>query len=156
MESERLNGGYEYHPDLLPYLQRTIVGFALKKYSQSREDRLLWKEKIGALLKSWMFDLDPMTWIHVRELTRFANIERVGFFTRTPLEIEAQSALRTASLFPEYMETRPTLEIEHTRLSAAVVNVHIPEFKPFGGIFERENMSDLIMHLRIARNAGLL
>src|SRR5579875_1363848 len=107
-------------------------------------------------MKSWMFDLDPMTWIHVRELTRFAKTERTGLFKKTPLEIEAHGALRTASLFPEYIETRPTLDLELTRFSASIVGAHIPEFKPVGGIFERENVSDLIMHLRIARSAGLL
>jgi hypothetical protein len=135
---EQTSGRFEYHPELLPYIQRTVVGFALRQSASAGEDQALWREKVGSLLKSWLFDSNPMTWIHVRELLRFADAgNQTGrpfwFFHKDELGREKREAVRIASLFPSYMRTQPASDIDLTTLAAAVVGRHIARFTPRRG-----------------------
>lgn len=157
LECERLNGGYEYHPDLLPYIQRTVVGFALKQCAKTGSEELNWRDNIASIMKSWLFDRDPISWIRIRDLLSFSKSSKWDEkYHQFAVDAEKKGALRAISLFPSYMKSRTEVEINLTAVSAAVIGIHIPEMRPIGGIFGPDSLADVSTHLRMAEDMGLL
>lgn len=135
----RQQGGEEflYHPEFWPYIQRTLVGYGLRRCGRGRSQDD-WKSAVTAYLKAWSMDVDPQSWLDIATLLGGA-----GHHER------ARDARNVAKLFFPYARSRPPEDIKETTVSAITVGAFVVGFEPDGGIFNERFLASLKQQLAI-------
>jgi hypothetical protein len=154
-------GPMQIGPELASEIQRTIVAFALKQYANSINEQRNYRPHVSSLIKSWLFDSDPMTWMEIGRIFR-AEDYRLGkaallrSLRNKDFDRRARQAIGIPSLFADHMEKTPDSEMKLNATAAALVEIYVQEFKPRTGIFGSRNLGELKVHLRLARSVGIL
>jgi hypothetical protein len=146
--------------DLQTQIRKLTVAFALKRSATNRTSNRNCHEIIASLTKSWLFDLDPMSWINISELLRDEELDQSHDLSATmrlnSSAFRGREALYVASLFEAYVGRLSSSEIFMNGVAAEIIAHHIAEFSPQGGIFSEKSQANLRAHLVVAEAAGLL
>jgi len=99
MANEAAGGDAKFHPEILPDLQKMLVGEALAQLagdSWKFSDQLPtnWKGCVSTYLKAWASHLDPLSLLDIGEL-----------LTRAGYPIDAKEVFQVVLLFPTYADT---------------------------------------------------
>ncbi len=98
--NDELSGEAQFHPDVVPRLQRMLAGEALAELAQNKllfqEEDIPenWENIASTLLKAWASRLDPLTLLELGDLLATVGCKN-----------EAREVVQVVLLFPSYAET---------------------------------------------------
>lgn len=145
--------------DLQKQMSRLTVAFALKQVANRRSPSVDCGQTVAALMKSWLFDLDPMSWIEVSELLRAEDLSQLKDSDSRPSAgssmTRSREALYVASLFSAYVNSLNATEIFLNNAAAEILSHCIIDFRPQHGVLSAKTQEIVRAHL-VAASADML
>jgi hypothetical protein len=137
--------------DLQKRMSKLTIAFALKQVASRQDVSVDYSQAVATIMKSWLFDLDPMSWI---EISKLLHAEDSSQFKDSDSRSSAGSsmarsreALYVASLFSAYVNSLSATEIFLNNAAAEILSHYIIEFRPQHGVLSAKTQENVRAHL---------